>query len=388
MTIEDDHGTLSGHAERLVERLERLRRQFNPGRVGHQQHSELAERSGLLAHELRAAMALSDSGYYAPAFVAIRTALEHHLVDRLLFLANRYLQVYPVKKPGVAAEESRLAALKAGPRPDIARWWLDNGKMNVLVRGLYPTGSLGRGWTLSPYYFVIDQYDPFTGRPKNVHQLAGAFRPIAERRKSAEEARSLWDSLFKYEKVRRNLLLNRLLTSRQALQLDVHYAFLSAFAHSIKRAHELAYGRNVPRPTSARDHYSSELTLLYATTIAAEELAFFGRMASRTPRLRLTGWDTVEDEIAGARLAAGHLWFLFGEPQALDRINEVHTRLARRRLPWSNPGLDPMTIPVDRVRYYTNPLVRLVELHRGSREMTTGLGFGPLFPRPDATNRM
>ena len=388
MTTEDDHGDLPGHAEQLVERLVRLRRQFTQGHVAHHQHSEFADRSALLAHQLRAAMALSESGYYAPAFVAIRTALEHHLADRLLFLANRYLQVYPVRKPDIAAEESRLAALKAGPRPDIARWWPDNGKMNVLVRGLYPTGSLGRGWTLSPYYFVIDQYDPFTGRPKDVHQLAGAFLPIGERRKWATEARSLWESLFTYEKLKRNLRLNRLLTARQALQLDVHYAFLSAFAHSIKRAHDLAYGRNVPRTTRVYDHYSSELVLLYVVTLASEELAFFGRMASRTPRLGLTGWDVVQSENAQARLAAGHLWFLFGGPQAFDRIAEVHTRLARRRLPWPTPGLDPMAIPAERVRYYTNPLVRLVELHRGSIEMMTGLASPPLFPRQDASARI
>lgn len=388
MTIEDDHGTLPEHAERLVERLERLRSLFVPSRVGHHQHTEFAERSALLAHQLRASLLLSNSGHYAPAFVAIRTALEHHLVDRLLFLANRYLQVYPVKKADVAAEESRLATLKRGPRPDIGRWWLDNGRMNVLVWGLYSTGSLGRGRTLSPYYFVVDQYDPFTGRPKNVRQLAGAFMPIGQRRKRAEESRSVWESLFKYEKLRRNLLLNHLLTSRQALQVDVHYAFLSAFTHSVKRAHDLAYGRNIPSSARVSDHYSSELALLYVTTIASEELAVFGRMAARTPRLRLAGWDVVEDEIREARHAASHLWFLSGEPQLLDRINEVHTRLARRREPWVAPRIDPMTIPVDRVRYYANPLVRLVELHRGWKELTTGLESPPLFPRRDAINRI
>jgi hypothetical protein len=35
---------------------------------------------------------------------------------------------------------------------------------------------------------------------------------------------------------------------------------------------------------------------------------------------------------------------------------------------------------VDSVRYYTNPLVRLVELHRGVSEMAIGLGSQPLFP--------
>ena len=388
MTLRDDHGDLPAHAATLVGRLENLRSLFISGRVGHDQHSKFAERSALLADHLSAALLLSEHWHYAPALVAVRTGLEHHLADRLLFLANRYLQVYPVKKADVATEEVRLAALKAGPRPDIARWSMKDGRMNVTVRGLYAQGSLGRGLTLSPYYFVGEQYDPFTGRPRNAHRLAGAFQPIGRRRKWAEESRSVWQSLFVYEKLRRNLLLNRLLTSRQAVQVDVHYGFLSAFAHAIERAYDLVYGRNIPSTMGGHDHYSSELVLLYVITLAAEELSIFARTASRTPRLRLRGWDVVAAEIAAARAAASHFWFLSGDPLLFDRINEVHTRLARRRHPWGTPPVDPMTIPIDRIRYYTNPLVRLVELHRGWRELSTGLGFAPPFPRPDAINRV
>jgi hypothetical protein len=252
VTVQDDHGDLPIHAERLVARLEALRSLFISGRVGHEQHTKFAERCGLLADHLGAALLLSQHRRSAPAFVAVRTGLEHHLADRLLFLANRYLQVYPVTKPNVPAEEVRLTALKTGPRPDIARWAMKNGKMNVIVRGLYPTGSLGRGPTLSPYYFVGDQYDPVTGRPKNVHRLAGAFMPIGQRRKWAEESRDVWQSLFVYEKLRRNLLLNRLLITRQALQVDVHYGFLSAFSHAIERGYELVYGRDIPSRRHSR----------------------------------------------------------------------------------------------------------------------------------------
>ena len=388
MTVQDDHGDLSSHADRLADRLETLRSLFVSGRVGHEQHTKYAERCGLLAEHLRGAMLLSEHRRYAPAFVAVRTGLEHHLADRLLFLANRYLQVYPVTKPNIAAEEARLTALKTGPRPDIARWAMKNGKMNVVVRGLYPTGSLGRGATLSPYYFVGDQYDPFTGRPRNIHRLAGAFMPIGQRRKWAQESRDVWQSLFVYEKLRRNLLLNRLLTTAQAIQVDVHYAFLSAFSHAIERGYDLVYGRNVPSRRGGHDHYSSELVLLYVITLAAAELSIFARTASRTPRLRLRAWEDVETEIAAGRNAASHLWFLSGDPLPLDRLNEVHTRLARRKHPWGAPALDPMTIPVNRIRYYTNPLVRLVELHRGWNELSTGLGFTSPFPRADAINRV
>lgn len=310
------------------------------------------------------------------------------MADRLLFLANRYLQVYPLTKPLIAAEETRLLALKTGPRPDIAGWAMKDGKMNVTVRGLYTTGSIGHGATLSPYYFVADQYNPFTGRPKNVHLLAGAFIPIGQRRKSAEESRAVWQSLFVYEKLRRNLLLNRLLTTRQALQVDIHYAFLSAFSHAIERAYYLVYGRNIPSRRGSFDHYSSELVLLYVVTLAAEELSIFGRMTARTPRLRMRDWEMVQAEIAAGRAAASHLWFLIGDPLPLDRLNEVHTRLARLKHPWDAQPIDPYSIRADRVRYYTNPLDRLVQLHQGWREMSTGLGFMPPFPRPDAGARV
>jgi hypothetical protein len=191
-----------------------------------------------------------------------------------------------------------------------------------------------------------------------------------------------------YEKLRRNLLLNRLLTSRGAVEVDVHYGFLSAFTHAAERGYDLVYGRNVPSRRGGYDHYASELVVLYVVTLAAEELSIFGRAASKTPRLRLRGWDVVAAELAAARSAGSHLWFLSGGPMPLDRINEVHTRLARRRHPWGSPPIDPAVIPVDRVRYYTNPLVRLVELHRGSSELSTGLGFAPPFPRSDATYRV
>lgn len=388
MTLPDDHGELATHATLLVERLETVRSMFVGGRVGYEQHTKWAARCGLLAEHLGSALLLTEHRRYAPALVAVRTGLEHHLVDRLLFLANRYQQVYSIKKPDIDAEVARLTLLQAGPRPDIAKWWVSNGKMNVVVRGLFREGSIGRGQTLSPYYVAAGQYDPFTGRPRNVHRLAGAFMPIGQRRKWAEEARSVWESLFVYEKLRRNLLLNRLLTSGQALQVDVHYGFLSAFAHAIDRGYDLVYGRNIPSTRGGYDHYSSELVLLYVATLAAEELSIFVRAAARAPRLRLADLDVLRHELDAARSASAHLWFLTGEPLLFDRINEVHTRLVRRRHPWGPPPIDPALIPSARVRYYANPLVRLVELHRGSRELSTGLGFSAPFPRPDAINRI
>jgi hypothetical protein len=385
MTLDDDHDGLPTQAESLIRTIETLGSRFVVGDTGrYMQHDEFAERGRILGDHLRAALVLSDEAHYAAAFVVLRTALEHHLVDRLVLLANRYLQVYPVKKANTAAEDQRLRELKAGPRPDIVRWSMGNGKMNVIVKGLYPQGSLGHGPTVSPYYFVVDQYDPFTGRPWHVGQIAGSFVPVGDRRRRATEARALWESLFVYEKLKRNLTLNHLLTRRQAIQLDTHYGFLSAYNHGAGQAYRLLYGHNHPSSIGVHDHYASELVLLYVVTIASEEILAFARMAKRPPVLHLADWSATETEVAAAKSTTSYFWFFSDAPQLLDRVNEVHTRLARRKQPWALPPQDPMAIQADRVKYYVNPMVRLKELHRDLLEMTSGQTSPALFPRPDA----
>jgi hypothetical protein len=142
VTLRDDHGDLPEHARRVAGRLDRLGVPLPRSRAGHAQHTKFAERSRHLADHLRAAMLLSDHGHYASALVTIRTARDHHLIDRLLSLADRSVQVYSVNKTDLSDEEARLASLKAGPRPDIVRWWIENGRPDVLVKGLYPEGSL------------------------------------------------------------------------------------------------------------------------------------------------------------------------------------------------------------------------------------------------------
>ena len=40
-------------------------------------------------------MTLSDARRY-PSALVVRTALEHHLIDRLIFFANRWVETYPI----------------------------------------------------------------------------------------------------------------------------------------------------------------------------------------------------------------------------------------------------------------------------------------------------
>ena len=341
----------------------------------------------MLGRHLKSALALVLLDEYPSAFVVLRAALEHHQLDRLLFLATRYRQSYKVAPAKVAAEHRRLQNLQAGTRPDILRWKEKKGRFVVTVAGLFETGRLLKPPQLSPYYFAIERYDPFTGVPRIQAKLSRTFMPLKLHRLAAQETKRLWDGGFSPKAVRANLLLNRLITHHQALQIDVHYGFLSAYAHPAAAGYNLAFGRNQPRGRSGYDHFASELALLYVLVLACEELSIFRRALNRRPTQRLRGWDEVERLIARSRAASDHFWFLQGEPHIFDRIVEANDRAARgggKSL--SVP--DPRTIPSDKVHYYRNPLVRLVELHRSHREWSTGLVFASPFPRTDAVNRI
>ena len=382
MTQNDDHGSLPANAARLLARLEGLEGLSDHGDMMHMQHVDHARRASQLADHLRAVLALSDAGRYPSALVVVRAALEHHLMDRLIFLANRYVVTYTgVKNADVAVWVAKLRAAQAADQSDIARWWWDDSGMNVVRRGFHSARSKkGRGQTISPYYFRVGDYDPFTGGNKLAGQLARPFWTKADREKWATEAATAWKTHFVHRKVLQALRVNRLLPGAEAVQVDVHYGFLSAFAHPSKRGYEAIRGRNSPDRMGSFDHYASELALLYVITIAAAELDLFARMARRPPRLHLADWAAVEAEMEESRFAASYFWFLGGEPTMFDRIDTVHTPAGRTRPKWGRPHTDPATISAARVKYYASPLDRLVKLHASYQEMSTGLVYRSPFP--------
>ena len=309
-------------------------------------------------------------------------------MDRLIFLANRYVETYTgIKKADLDAEVAKLEILRTGDRPDIARWWWDDSGMHVVVRGLHSKRSRkGRGQSISRYYFMVDEFDPFTGGKKHAATLASPFWPRAHRQQRAAASATAWRRWFTLNKLMEALAVNRLLPG-QAQQVDVHHSFLSGFVHPSKRGYQAIHGRNYPDRMGSYDHFASEILLLYVIVIAAAELEIYGRMAHRVPRLGLSHWPDVEAEVAAARIDSAYFWFLGGEPTMYDRIASVHTPRGNARLRWGRPRMDPASVPNSAVRYYADPLERLVKLHQTSREMATGLAYQSSFERPDAYRR-
>lgn len=117
MTSRDDHGALPAHAERLLARVESLAALSVHGPSMHMQHVDHAKRARQLGDHLRSVLILSDARRYPSALVLVRAALEHHLMDRLIFLANRYVETYGgATKDTHAAEEAKLTEFQAkGP---------------------------------------------------------------------------------------------------------------------------------------------------------------------------------------------------------------------------------------------------------------------------------
>lgn len=387
MTALDAHGTLPAHAERLLRRVESLHAQSVHGRSVHMQHVDHAKRAQQLAEHLRGVLALSDG--HRGALALVRAALEHHLMDRLVFLATRHIETYGgIKKPQVAAEEARLASLQR-TRPDLERWWWDESSgMNVVWRGYHSNRSKkGRGQLISPYYFRIDDFDPFTGGKKHAAKVASPFWRKAHRQDWAKEAAATWDRYFVHGRVMKAIDVNNLLPGRMRMQVDIHYGFLSGYAHPTKKGYEAFYGLNHPDRLGDFDHYGSEIALLYAITIAAAELDIFMRMCRRQPRLGLRDWEDIVSEVRDARLASSYFWFLGGEPQVLDRLDTVHTPPGETDPKWGRPRRDWRKLRPWEVQYYADPLDRLVRLHHGWSEISSGLTYVSPFQRDDGPGK-
>lgn len=390
MTATDDHGDLPAHADRMLVLLETIGSRGSSGDVVQMQHMDYAKRARQLAHHLRAALILNDSRYYPSALVVIRAALEHHLMDRLILLAKRYIVVYLHAKEKEAARwDADLRVARAKDGSDIHGWFWDREHhLNIVRRGLHSDKSKkGLGQTVSNYYFEVDRFDPFLGPKWHAGRLAAPFWEKQVMLRLADEQTLAWKYLFRRPAVMKALRVNGLLIGKH-IQVDVHYGFLSGFAHPSKRGYEAIYGGNSPDRMGSFDHYASELVLLYVIAIASAEIETYGRMARRAPRLTLRGWDAVMLEVREAQLAASYLWFLSGGPEAFDRIETVHTPPGDApRLKWGPPRRNPAKIRPTRVHYYRNPLDRLVKLHLSNREMSTGLVYQSPFERSDARFR-
>ncbi|HVV37558.1 MAG TPA: hypothetical protein VHC63_13190 [Acidimicrobiales bacterium] len=380
--LEAEHPTLATSAFGLVALLEHWQSHIaaKTDASAWMQDLEFAARTERLAGHLRAVLNLASAELFPSALVVCRTALEHHVLDRLLLLANRYRLDFPTD-----ADEDRDRLL--------AEWEAQEGDWTKQVESLAPTKRglrlVRRGHAvinpegdvveqISPYWLAMEHYDALAGHPSTQEQLLRPFRELEDSVKWAKTSQQLYSEYFKWGALCDNLELNDLASADEILQLQVHYRFLSAFTHATNTGYNVAH-RDVRPNSPSATHLLSELALLYVAVVASAQIDTWAAfLAKRSERLRPLGAE-VAKIAETARQRIGYFWFLGGKPQPFDVYEEANRRAHPLLLEGKPIPLMTDVVPED-VRYYSDPYDRLARLHVGERELTTGFAFAPLWP--------
>ncbi len=376
-----EHPTLTATAVRLLGVLRDWPAQVQPAPGGSvwMHHIDFAERTVALERHLRSALLVADAGYYFSALALTRTALEHHLLDRLLLLADRYEET--IRPPDPAQIEQWEADFAAGTEP----WTRDvasitrtkDGRALKLVRNGYDVAS-DAGTVeeqISPYWPALEHYDAFLGHPDLQAAIARPFNSVEDLESWARRNQAVYGSFLKWSSMLWNLQLSGLVTAADLVQLQLHYAFLSAFAHSTTNRRD---GGTLGRPGGPPvGHVLGELVLLYVIVIALAETRAWSSYRERRPQLLAPLDQSLQQQLASAGTIVDYLWFLGGSPQPFDFYEEANRRAHPLLLNGERPAFTPATIPSVEVGYYSNPVDRLSRMHIGENEMSTGFGFLP-----------
>jgi len=275
------------------------------------------DRASLLGAQLRAAPDLEAGRAYPAAFSIIRTVLEHHLIDRLIVLGHQWRQEVRVAPPRDPDEyESQLQAAEA--RGTIVNFTRTSERRFLVVRKAPHFENDPDEW-ISTYSEWAEHYNPFSGPPNVQDQLIGAFMDVADRTRLARESHELRERVFSFRALREHLDLNGLLGPVDAIQLGIHYGFLSAFTHPTAAGYSAALGRHRPR-SAAYDHYCSELLALYVCRIACLEIGVVREGLARKPQCGLARASEVDRLVDETVERIDHFWFFGGSPTDYDRV--------------------------------------------------------------------
>ena len=376
--IEREHpGLITGATQILTQTAESQR---TLGSVMFFQYSQRVER---LAANLNAAGLLAAEGHPAAAFTVLRTCLEHTCVDQLLFNGSVRQQRYRNVSETWVDEVNALIAAGDPGVSDIRVGSVERRKNDgFVIRAAHPLhdSSGQRVRWVSPYFVALEHHSPFIGKKSAQDDRLQILSPLAEKRELAERNEFWWRDLLTWSAVRANLGLNGFYTDRDLTRLEVHYGFLSAFAHGLDAGYDLVDHGTAQEPC----HFCRELVALYIATFAAIEVrSILVHCADELDETFAQALSTAADH---AERGSAHLWFPPGEATIWDRHQAVLEMQADSDV-FGRPIVEPEDLDESQIRYYSNPLQRLVNLHRSGREMVTGLYYESPWPRADWLHR-
>jgi hypothetical protein len=374
-----EHVALLADARNAVDLAARLRQQLLHGETEHMQHGDMADRARALANHLDAALRIADVNAYPSAFAVLRVALEHQLLDDLIFRGRRLVQLVGGITAVQWAEWERERQRRADWTRDIVDWSISKkGTVRIVREGMFSVpDEQGHRWSISVYYFLIQQYDALGPRPSKADAPTTGFPlPPEQAVKYAKDNQAIYETYLKWASIRENLISNGFESAADMARIDVHYRFLSSYVHPISDRQAATYGHN--RPWPQYDHYASELILLYVITFAVREIRSFMTMCGMESEVRLGDNTRLRSECDRLWASASHLWFPGQPKQPYDQFESAN-RLAYEKDQEAPRGdLDPAAI------YYSDPLRRIVAVHQSTRELTTGTVYQSPWSRDDA----
>jgi hypothetical protein len=372
VTTEAQSAELLGLARQVVDVMAALDVRLVPGESSFLPHTEHASRARDVGMYLDAALELVERTMLPQAFAMLRSALECWALDATILVGDRYVQ-----ETGIVTREAAddlVARWRDGNYADIpdepevvdAR----NGAVRVrLVRqGLRSNDD--NPTILHPLYFEVRNYDPFFGNPDEQDDYAdsGLFSPSHD---LAIHHRQLHNTWLRWSSLVQSLLVNDLVPERHIPHLRVHYRYLSAFTHGHRAALDAATGV-AGRSRGLTRHVVHELAVGYVCVIGARYLDAFLAMADRPPAVGIDRRDDLGDLVARATRATHHLWFLTDTPQAYDLGQELVGRAGEAG---TFVRIDPASVAENEIRYYRDPLKRLLGMHESTTELSTGFSY-------------
>src|SRR5260370_1118018 len=91
----------------------------------------------------------------------------------------------------------------------------------------------------------------------------------------------------------------------------------------------------------------------------------------------------LDNHVKTADDVTAHLWFVGQQPTDYDRVTEANDRglVGGEHVP--REGREPDTIRNEDIKYYRNPLRRIIRMHSSANEVT-GFSYVSPWPRSDA----
>ena len=288
-------------------------------------HGQFAERTEHLAIHLAGIVVLAEDGRFTSSMAVTRTALEHHIIGRLLLLADRYVDTVGPEDPALIDQWEADWETKTEPwtREVVSIERVRKGRALRLVRvGHKVRDDAGEEREqISPYWLALEQYDAFLGHPHTQCHIVQPFDELDDRLEWAARNQALYGAFLRWRSLCSNLRLDDLASDVELVQLQVHYAFLSAFTHATSSGYEVNR-RARPGSPSAR-HLFGELALLSVIAIAIAQTDAWTAYAKRRPRLLSTPRPDILRAVDRGREVVSYHWFLVGEPQEFDRYQEA-----------------------------------------------------------------